>query len=58
MMTLAEARAINAIAGSLHRSCCVYGAPDGITALAKDIRLMTHDALCGLESVQAAKEQT
>ena len=58
MTTLAQARAINAIAGSLHRSCCVYGAPDGITALAKDIRLMTQDAAFGLAPVQAAKEQS
>ena len=57
MMTPAQAREINTIAYSLSRLCRRYNAPDGIIALALNISRMTDDALCGLESVQAAKEQ-
>jgi len=57
MMTPAQAREINTLAFSLHRLCRIYCAPDGITVAANDLSRMTNNAVDGLASVQAAKEQ-
>ena len=57
MMTPAQARELNTLAYSLSRLCRRYNAPDGIIAVAINLSRMTDDAVDGLASVQAAKEQ-
>ena len=57
MMTLAQAREIEALAHVLYDLCRKYDAPIGLKSAARNTAFMSVDVVDGLASVQAAKEQ-